>query len=719
MFKNFKLRTKILLASCLPMIFVVGLGIITTNSVRALLDSSHWVEHTHDVIASANKIVASAVDMETGARGYLLAGDDAFLAPYINGQKALEETVVALKKTVDDNPAQVQLLGELHTTINEWRTSVMVPAIALRGKIGDAMTMDDMADRVGEARGKVYFDKFRAQIATFIGREQRLMDERKAKVEEAKTDLSTSNVQLITDNIKWVEHTQNVIDQAREVLAAAVNMETGMRGYLLAGNEGFLDPYNAGKKNFESLVSSLTSTVSDNPKQVALLGEISKNLQDWQIQVTEPTIELRRQIGDAATMNDLAAVIREAKGKVYFDKFREQIATFISREQALMDQRKAEANSMGADTQTAILIGTALTIVIALIFSGFIAMGIVKQINRVVANIKDIAEGEGDLTARLKVESKDEVGELAQWFNTFVEKIQVIIQQIADNAGSLTESSTALTTTSIQMSSNAEETSGKANSVAASAEEMSTNMTSVASATEQAALNVNVVATATEEMTSTIDEIAKSTENTSLMTAQAVTQAARASEKVNELGEAAKEISQVTETITEISEQTNLLALNATIEAARAGDAGKGFAVVANEIKDLAKQTAEATLEIKNKIEGVQNSTMATVDEITGITKIINEANSMTNSIAAAIEQQSSATREIAANISQASQGIQEVAENINESSTVAKSIASEVAVIDRTANELASSSTDVQTKSGGLNDLAGMLNGMVGAFRV
>ena len=111
------------------------------------------------------------------------------------------------------------------------------------------------------------------------------------------------------------------------------------------------------------------------------------------------------------------------------------------------------------------------------------------------------------------------------------------------------------------------------------------------------------------EMTSTINEIARNSEKARTITHESASRAQDVAVKVNALGNAAQEVGNVTETITEISAQTNLLALNATIEAARAGEAGKGFADVANEIKELARQTAEATLEIKGQIEGIQNST--------------------------------------------------------------------------------------------------------------
>ena len=281
-------------------------------------------------------------------------------------------------------------------------------------------------------------------------------------------------------------------------------------------------------------------------------------------------------------------------------------------------------------------------IIIPLLFS---VRSVTSPINRTVTMLKDIAEGEGDLTRRLDILKKDEIGELAGWFNTFLEKLQAIIRKIADNSLNVDQSSKEFAEIATYLSQGAAETSQRSNNVSVSAEEMSANLSNVAAAMEQTATNTNMVATATEKMTSTINEIAQNAEKARSISDQAVQNASQTSDQMDELGMAAQDIGKVVETITEISDQVNLLALNATIEAARAGEAGKGFAVVANEIKELAKQTSEATLEIKEKIANIQNSTNEAVQGIDKISEVIKDSNEIVATIATAVEEQSAAAQ--------------------------------------------------------------------------
>jgi methyl-accepting chemotaxis protein len=349
----------------------------------------------------------------------------------------------------------------------------------------------------------------------------------------------------------------------------------------------------------------------------------------------------------------------------------------------------------------------------------FSTRSVVTPINRTVLMLKDIAQGEGDLTKRLEIIKKDEIGELAGWFNTFLDKLQGIMRKIADNTRIIDRSSEEFSEIAIQLSNGAGDTSARATNVSASAEEMSANLNSVAAAMEESATNINVVATATEEMSATINEIAQNAEKARTVADQAVQKASMASGQMETLNQAATGIGKVVETITEISEQVNLLALNATIEAARAGEAGKGFAVVANEIKELAKQTSAATLEIKAKIENIQGSTDGTVRGIGEISEVIHSVNEIVGTIATAVEEQSAATSEIASNVAQASQGIQEVNENVNQSSTVAGEISNDIAAVNQSSGEMAESSDQVRNSAESLRQMAAELNAIVSSFKV
>ncbi|GAB6907208.1 Methyl-accepting chemotaxis sensory transducer with Cache sensor [Desulfosarcina cetonica] len=382
-------------------------------------------------------------------------------------------------------------------------------------------------------------------------------------------------------------------------------------------------------------------------------------------------------------------------------------------------QDKSEFLASSNTIRNANIVITLMAGVIIGIIVLFAARSIVRPINAAVDGLRDIAQGEGDLTMRLPATSRDEVGELARWFNTFIEKLQGIMKDIAGGIKTLSNASTELSAISEQMTQGTEIVTEKSNAVSAAAEEMSANMNNVAAAMEQSATNTNMVAAAAEEMSATIDEIARNAEKARGISDDAAHKATSASTNMDQLGVAANSIGKVIETITDISEQVNLLALNATIEAARAGEAGKGFAVVANEIKELAKQTATATQDIKDKIEGIQGTTTLTVGQISEITQVIKDVNDVVATIATAVEEQSAATKDIAGNVNQASQGIQEVNENVNQSSTVSGEISKEIAGVSVSMNEMSTSSNQINLSAQELSTLSDNLKTMVDQFKV
>lgn len=344
---------------------------------------------------------------------------------------------------------------------------------------------------------------------------------------------------------------------------------------------------------------------------------------------------------------------------------------------------------------------------------------VIGPIREITAGLRDTAEGEGDLTRRLNITRKDEIGHLARWFDIFVARLNAIIVDIGANAETVTSSSLEVFSASEQILDESDELKGKANGVAAASEEMNVSMTSVAAASEQAATNISFVAEAAAEMRQALDGVVSECDRAQGVTHAAANQVQSATRKVSELGEAAREITKVSEVITDIADQTNLLALNATIEAARAGEAGKGFAVVAGEIKELANQTQRATQQIKTRIESIQASTNDTVAEVELIAGVIVDVESIMNSIAVSMTEQSGRAAEVAQNIEQASLGIAEVNENVAQGSLVSAQIAGDIAEVSTIAMDMSSRSHNMRQSSEGLSDLASQLRKMISVFKV
>lgn len=386
-------------------------------------------------------------------------------------------------------------------------------------------------------------------------------------------------------------------------------------------------------------------------------------------------------------------------------------------DKAMAKQRESVATTLGKQEKLITTIVLAMILVVGGLLI-FMAARIARPIRAAGAFFRDISEGEGDLTARLKVTSNDEIGDMGKSFNTFADKLQKMIGYIAKDSVDINTSSESLAKISNGLTVVAQDTLGKSNTAAAAVEEMSANMDVIATSMNEAATGVDAVASAIEEMTSTINEIAETSEKARTITNKAVQQSSDASVSVDALGSAAREITQVLETITEISKQVNLLALNATIEAARAGDAGKGFAVVANEIKDLANQTAHASDQIKERIESIQNTTRDTVTVIENISRVVGENSEIVNTIATAVEEQSVTAREISQNVAQISTNIQEVNNNIAESSQVSHMIAQEIADMNTSSSTMNESAHQVQDNAGALDSLAKALGKLVSSYK-
>jgi methyl-accepting chemotaxis protein len=359
---------------------------------------------------------------------------------------------------------------------------------------------------------------------------------------------------------------------------------------------------------------------------------------------------------------------------------------------------------------------------------------VTRSITRPLIKGVDFAQNlsKGDLSATLDVSQEDEIGRLAHALNEMVKGFRNLISQISDTTTSLSGASEELSSVSTQMAAQAEEMTTQATTVASASEEVSANVSTVASAAEQSSSSVsniasmtggmsttfssvaqtsrktadnvnrmakdsesisqgiNSVAIAVEELTASLNDVAQNTGQASLISRTASQRTQEVNDKMDGLVRASKQIGKVVGVIKDIADQTNMLALNATIEAAGAGEAGKGFAVVAGEVKELARQSSDATDEISGQIEEIQSSTNAVVDAITEISSVINEIADISQTIASAVEEQTATAADISQNVTDNARTVKEVADRAQESAELVDKIAESTDESSKTAAEVA-----------------------------
>ncbi len=349
----------------------------------------------------------------------------------------------------------------------------------------------------------------------------------------------------------------------------------------------------------------------------------------------------------------------------------------------------------------------------------FIVIGISKSFSVMLATIKDIAQGEGDLTRKIEINSRDEFAELAKWFNMFIEHIHQIISQIKTSSGFVGSSATLLASVADDAIAKSERTADRSDNAASTAERMSVDIKRISELTEEASEKLHMIVVAAEQLSSSISEVAANMSVGSEITNKAVGRADSISEKMDDLGVAAEEINQITETISDISEQTNLLALNATIEAARAGEAGKGFAVVAGEIKALAQQTADATGEINGKIRNMQRLTSESVSAIGDVVGTITKIDEIVSSVTSSIEEQSVTTVEISGNVITASQAAQNVNEHLTNASLASAEVSLDASEVNTLAHEMNAIISQAGESVSNLFSLSEDLNTIVAKFKL
>ena len=307
-----------------------------------------------------------------------------------------------------------------------------------------------------------------------------------------------------------------------------------------------------------------------------------------------------------------------------------------------------------------------------------LGLGVARLIARPARHLVDVLGrvAEGDLTVRSTYDAGDEIGVMSRALNRSLDALQDVFGQIAERGRALGTAAGELSRLAGDTSRNSSDTAQQATHVSAAAVQVSSS--------------VQTIAAGTEEMTSTVNEVAQTAAQAAEIAAGAVQLAQSTSAVMDRLDRSSDEIVNVVTVITNIAEQTNLLALNATIEAARAGEAGRGFAVVANEVKDLARETATATEQIRAMVTGIQDETRSAVASIERISVVIEQISDGQASIASAVEEQAATTAEMSRTAADVATGATSIADTIGVVADAADANTRAAGASDSAARELA-----------------------------
>lgn len=508
------------------------------------------------------------------------------------------------------------------------------------------------------------------------------------------TITANSNVQLLSE-ARDVQFP--VVQYSKEVSVSIVRISEMLNSAVTTGEEEAIEGAN-------ELAEQISARINDIGKSHTKFSSDKQQMQqqfdDYFAQAKALSLGMIDETIDFSKLPEMGKSMNQA-----YEKVTSTVENFNKRNVSAFENSIKEANDSAESLVTTGFIMGFITIALLFGTAVPIILGIKSSLSNVIASLSDLADGEGDLTARLDTKTNDEVGELVRCFNRFIEKLQNTIKQVVDIALPLADMASTVSTTAEETNNITMEQQKGTQNTKDAVESLNISVRSVADNAAQAA----VAATQTSKVSTEGAEVVSITVNTIHQLAQTVE---RSSDVIDQLDSDANQVGAVLDVIRSIADQTNLLALNAAIEAARAGEQGRGFAVVADEVRTLASRTQESTIEIQTTIEKLQAAAKEAVDAMSSGKQLADNS----------VEQVSEAGKsldEITTSVAQINAMTEDIANSTEAQSESAAQIVSHVDEISHSTQQTHTASEELAGVSGNLARLASDLGIIAKGFKV